>query len=229
MPDQIREVAPGPNARTVITQDGQTLTAPSGWALLPPGDPALSRRIKKDGTYWVVKEKKGRKMFSRGIWAPEERIARLRRELEQQREDPAYERKLEAGRKKRAAEQVNYAAEFEASVLAFLRFNARHLPLARKMAKAISDHAVPVGSGTVARTQGLSVERRAEAATIAWMRHHTTAYDNMSIPRVKGMRREVRRMLAERSRLLLKSYRDDYASPPPDCPLARAIELSAGS
>jgi Uncharacterized conserved protein (DUF2293) len=33
------------------------------------------------------------------------------------------------------------------------------------------------------------------ATTIAWMRHRTTGYDDMAIPRVKGQRREVRRML----------------------------------
>ena len=42
---------------------------------------------------------------------------------------------------------------------------------------------------------------------IAWMRHSTTGYDDMVIPRVRGKRREVRRMLARRSRELLDSYR----------------------
>ncbi len=79
--------------------------------------------------------------------------------------------------------------------------------LAGALAKAIADHAVPVGSGTVARTKRIPIERRAEAATIAWLRHATTGYDNMQIPRVKGMRREVRRLLAERSRELLRRYR----------------------
>eukprot|EP01035_Chromulina_nebulosa_P056444 gene56444-77358_t len=57
-------------------------------------------------------------------------------------------------------------------------------------------HATPVGSGTVARTKRIPIEQRAEAATIAWMRHQTTGYDSMTIPREKGLRREVRRMLA---------------------------------
>jgi hypothetical protein len=203
------------------------LQAPDDWSLLAPGDAALSRRVKNEGPHWVVKEKRGRKVFSRGIWAPTSRIERLRAELEEERSDPAYARKLEAGRKKRAVEQVEYAAEFEASVLAFLRFADPHLRLARKMARAITAHAVPVGSGTVARTKRISVEQRAEAATIAWMRHQNTAYDHMSIPRVKGMRREVRRMLAERSRKLLHQYRDEYATPDPSCPLHRALAASA--
>lgn len=41
----------------------------------------------------------------------------------------------------------------------------------------------------------------------------------------KGMRREVRRMLAERSRKLLQRYRDEYGAKDPDCPLWRALSL----
>jgi Uncharacterized conserved protein (DUF2293) len=41
----------------------------------------------------------------------------------------------------------------------------------------------------------------------AWLRHQTTAYDWMAIPRIKGKRREVRRMLARRSQELLARYR----------------------
>jgi hypothetical protein len=51
----------------------------------------------------------------------------------------------------------------------------------------------------VARTKRISVEQRAEAAVIGWMRHQTTGYDCMVIPRVKGKRLEVRRMLAGRA------------------------------
>jgi len=226
MPNQIREVAPSDRPRSVRTAEGEILEAPSNWKLLPPGDAALSRRIKKEGAYWIVKEKRGRKVFSRGIWAEASRIDQLREELEQERSDPAYAKKLQAGRERREKEQDAYAVEFEATVLAFLNFSERNFDLARKMAKAISDHAVAVGSGTVARTKRISVERRAEAAAIAWMRHQTTAYDHMSIPRVKGMRREVRRMLAERSRLLLETYRDEYKTPAPDCPLMKALNHS---
>jgi hypothetical protein len=39
------------------------------------------------------------------------------------------------------------------------------------------------------------------------MRHQTTGYDGMVIPRVKGKRREVRRLLAARSKELLARYR----------------------
>ena len=226
MPNQTRDVSPGGKERQVKTEQGELLDVPAGWVLLPPGDAALSRRVKSEGPAWCVKEKKGRKIFSRGIWAPRERIERITRELELERANPAYQRKLDAGRQRRAAEQVVYAGDFEAAVLAFLGFPDTHRELARALARAISAHAVPVGSGTVARTQRIPIERRAEAACIAWLRHQTTAYDDMQIPRVKGMRREVRRMLAQRSRELLDGYRRGRAVDPTRCPLRRALNIA---
>src|SRR5690606_3113419 len=108
-----------------------------------------------------------------------------------------------------------------AAVLAFLAFHPNNQELARRMADRVTAHATPVGSGTVARAQRLPIERRAEAAVIAWMRHQTTAYDSMKIARVKGKRREVRRMLADRSQQLLACYRRGEA--PEDCPLLKAL------
>ena len=61
------------------------------------------------------------------------------------------------------------------------------------------------------------------------MRHQTTAYDDMSIPRVKGMRREVRRMLAQRSRELLRVYREGRQPSAAACPLQRALGSASQS
>jgi hypothetical protein len=74
----------------------------------------------------------------------------------------------------------------------------------------------------VARTKRIPVEQRAEAAVIAWMRHSTTGYDGMVIPRIKGKRREVRRMLARRSHELLERYRRGESAPE-GCPLKKAL------
>jgi hypothetical protein len=223
MPNRSREVSPGGKERRVKTAEGELLDVPEGWALLPPGDAALSRRVKSEGPAWSVKEQRGRKVFSRGIWAPQERIERIKRELEQERANPAHQRQLDAGRQRRAAKQAVYAGDFEAAVLGFLNFADSHRELARALASAIAAHAVPVGSGTVARTERIPIERRAEAASIAWLRHQTTAYDDMHIPRVKGMRREVRRMLAQRSRELLDVYRRGHPVDAARCPLRRAL------
>ncbi|MEI7780564.1 MAG: DUF2293 domain-containing protein, partial [Planctomycetota bacterium] len=119
---------------------------------------------------------------------------------------------------------AEYVEDFAGAVLAFLAFHERHAALAAKLARAVTSHATPVGSGTVARTQRIPIERRAEAAVVAWMRHQTTAYDSMSIPRVKGKRREVRRLLAQRSKELLHLYRQGGPAAAA-CPLARALAL----
>jgi len=223
MPTETREVRPCAKPRHVLGADARVLAVPDDWALLPPGDAALSRRIKQDGPTWTVIELKGSKRFSRGIWAPAARIAALQAERAGELQDPAYQRKRDAGRKRRAVEQIAYEGEFRAAVLAFLAFHPSQHAHAELMARLITDHAVPVGSGTVARTKRIPVEQRAEAATIAWMRHQTTGYDNMVIPLVKGRRREVRRMLARRSLELLSRYRQGGAIDHAACPLARAL------
>jgi hypothetical protein len=108
--------------------------------------------------------------------------------------------------------------------LKFLAFHEKHANLADRLARAVTDHATPVGSGTVARTKRIPVEQRAEAAVIAWMRHQTTGYDGMTIPRIKEKRREVRRILAIRSQELLGRYR--RGEPVPEgCPLRKALAV----
>lgn len=223
MSDETLIGSPGSGPRTVRLASGEEREAPAGWVLVPPGDPALTRRLKAGGATWTVQEKRGRKIFSRGVWAPAERVEAVKQALELERADPTYQKKLDAGRARRAAEQSRYVEEFESSVLRFLDFHPRYAALAEALARAVAEHATPVGSGTVARTERIPVERRAEAAVIAWMRHQTTAYDSMAVPRVKGARREVRRALAQRSVALLARYRRGEAVEPASCPLAKAL------
>jgi hypothetical protein len=213
---------PGPTLNTVKAADGNVLTVPAGWVLLPPGDAALTRRVKAAGDHWVVQEKKGRKVFSRGVYAPAETIERIRAELEAERSTETYAKRRAADAKRRENVQAEYVEDFLGAVVAFLDFHPAHAELGHQLARAITDHATPVGSGTVARTKRIPVEQRAEAAVIAWMRHQTTAYDSMKIPRVKGKRREVRRMLARRSHDLLEGYRRGR-SIAVDCPLRKAL------
>ena len=217
------DVRPFSKPRHVITPSGDIRAVPQDWELLPPGDAALSRRIKKDGPSWTVKEKKGRKTFSHGIWAPAARIQALRRALNSERADPAYAIKLERGRQRRAQQEEIYTEDFTQTLRNYLNFHPRYRELADRLAQLISAHATPVGSGTVARTKRIPIEERAEAATIAWLRHQTTAYDHMHIPREKGARREVRRMLAKESKRLLQSYRQGTSCTPEECPLQRTI------
>ena len=221
--EETLEVEAGKKAGTFNTKDGRVLTPPSGWALLPPGDAALTRRVKAAGPHWAVKQRRGRKLFTKGVYAPAEIISRLKVERDAEKQDPAYLRRLEQSRARRAREQVNYVETFRRAVLTYLDFHPRHEVVARELSEVVTEHATPVGSGTVARTQRISVDRRVEAAVIAWMRHETTAYDNMRIPRVKGRRREVRRKLAERSRRLLNAYRVDQPVDGEACLLQQAL------
>lgn len=211
----------------VLSPQGELLAVPEGWAFLPAGDAALSRRIKADGPVWIVQSRKGRRLLTLGLWAPAVRLEALRAELAVERADPANERRLEAGRARRARAQTAYEAEFAAAVEAFLGFSARFADLAREVAAAITRHAVPVGSGTVARTQRIPLAERAEAATVAWLRHQTTDYDERPIARRKGARRALRRSLAEGSRQLLDRYRRGEPIAEEACPLRRALR-SAG-
>jgi len=213
---------PGPTPNTVRAADGKVLIVPEGWVLLPPGDAALSRRVKAAGDHWVVQEKKRRKVFSRGVWAPAAIIKRIRADLEAERATEGFAKKKEADARRRDKAQTEYVEDFMGAVVAFLAFHENHVHLADRLARAVTDHATPVGSGTVARTKRIPVEQRAEAAVIAWMRHRTTGYDGMVIPRVKGKRREARRMLARRSQELLERYRRGEAIAE-DCPLKKAL------
>jgi hypothetical protein len=213
---------PGPTDSTVRAANGAVVAVPAGWILVPPGDPGLTRRVKAAGDHWVVQEKVGRRMFSRGVWADLATVERIRADLESERSTEAYAKRQASAARRRDAEQAEYVEDFSAAVLAFLGFHERHATLAERLAAAVTSHATPVGSGTVARTERIPIERRAEAAVIAWMRHQTTAYDSMTIPRVKGKRREVRRMLAARSKDLLARYRSGESAAA-SCPLAQSL------
>jgi hypothetical protein len=213
---------PGPTSNTVRSADGKVLTAPDGWVLLPPGDAALTRRVKVAGDHWIVQEKKGRKVFSRGVWASAATIEKIQGELEAERSTDSYNKRREADARRRNHAQTKYVEDFHGAVVKFLAFHPAHADLAQRLARAVADHATPVGSGTVARTKRIPIEQRAEAAVIAWMRHQTTAYDSMKIARIKGKRREVRRMLAQRSQELLSRYRRGEPVGE-ECPLKKAL------
>ncbi len=216
-------LAPTADPRVFLAPDGKRLSPPTGWVCLPPGDAALTRRVKLAGPSWAVVEKKGRKTFSKGLWAPAANVEAVRAALESERSTESYAKKRASDVQRRERAQAEYVVTFEQEVLTFLRFSARFTAEARLLAQRVASHATPVGSGTVARTKRISVAERAEAAVIAWMRHQTTAYDNLSIPRIKGKRREVRRELAQISRAVLDLHRRDAAHEARTCSLCTAL------
>jgi hypothetical protein len=219
--------SPGPTATTVRTAGG-VLAVPAGWMLVPPGDAALTRRVKAAGDHWVVQEKRGPKLFSRGVWAAQATVEQIREQLAVERSTEEFAARRASAARRRARVQATYVEDFRAAVKAYLAFHERHLDLAAALAAAVTAHATPVGSGTVARTERIPIERRAEAAVIAWMRHQTTAYDSMAIPRVRGKRREVRRLLAQRSHEILRRYRRGEPALP-SCPLVQALAAAPSS
>lgn len=227
MPDKTRIVQPGPKPRTVLTQDGVTLKIPKSWNLLKPGDAGATRRVKAAGPSWTVKTRKGRRTISLGVWANRDAIDSVTKKLKEERATPAYAKRQVTAAKRREKTQGEYIDQFTDAVFTFLNFHERYRDLAGDMAVAVAKHATPVGSGTVARTKMIPVEQRAEAAVIAWMRHQTTAYDNMAIPRVKGKRREVRRMLAQKSRMLLDVYRNGRTVDVEKCVLRKSLNENA--
>jgi hypothetical protein len=220
-------LAPTADPRVFLAPDGARLSPPADWICLPPGDAAVTRRVKLAGPSWAVVEKRGRKTFSRGLWAPRANVEAVRAAVEAERSTESYARKRKAELSRRERSQTTYVATFEHEVLTFLRFSPRWSALGAALAKRVADHATPVGSGTVARTKRISVAERAEAAVIAWMRHQTTAYDSLKIARVAGKRREVRRGLAQVSRAVLDLHRRDASHAPRACPLCSALDVAA--
>ena len=215
--------SPGPSADTVRTPDGHVHRIPEGWCCVPPGDPGLTRRVKAAGPTWAVQEKRGRKVFSRGVWAPAETVERVKAELLAERATEGYAKRKASDARRRDAAQTEYVGEFRDAILNYLAFDPAHADLAAQLADAVTAHATPVGSGTVARTERIPIDERAAAAVIAWLRHQTTAYDSMTIARVKGKRREVRRLLAARSKALLDRYRRGATETTAVCPLRQAL------
>ena len=150
------------------SKDGRFVDLPADWEFVPSGDPALTRRLKATAPdYWVVKRKVGNKEFGVGICVPKGLVDGLVEQLKAERETPEYQRKLEAGRRRREKEQEEYEEDFEKAVLEFLGFHERYAELATRLAKAITEFTTPVGSGTVARTQRIPIEQRARAAHAA--------------------------------------------------------------
>ena len=222
MPESLT-LTPTADPHVFVAPDGRRMTPPAGWACLPPGDAGWTRRVKAAGPSWQVIEKKGRKAFSRGLWAPAANIEAARAALDAERSTDAYAKKRAADTARRERGHAEYAQSFEAEVHAFLRFAPSWDALARSVATLVAAHATPVGSGTVARTERIPIEERAEAAVIAWMRHQTTGYDDMRIERVAGRRREVRRELAQMSRAVLDLHRRAAPHAPHACSLCTAV------
>lgn len=203
---KIQIVSPGPNG-SLIGEYGEPVKPPKTWAFLPAGDAGITRKVTSKGEYWRVQYKKGRRTISKGIWAPRATIQQAQEAVVEVRATDEYKKKQVYALKRREKKQEEYDAAFCKAVENYLDFHEHYKNIEYKLAKAVTIHAIPVGSGTVARTQMIPIEERAARAVIAWMRHKTTAYDNLKIANRKGERRAVRRELAQQSVNILSAYR----------------------
>jgi hypothetical protein len=202
--------------------NGEILIPPADWVFLPAGDAGVTRKVSAKGVYWKVQTQKGRRTISLGFWAPEATVTEAIKDVKVIRETEDYQKKQLYAVKRRETKQAEYDIEFCAAVETFLAFHSSFIMMEQKMARLVTAHAIPVGSSTVARTQQIAIDERAALAVIAWMRHQTTAYDEMKIARIKGERRSVRKSLAQQSFKLLAKYRQGDVITD-TCPLYQAL------
>ena len=83
--------------------NGKTVTVPDDWEFVPSGDPGLTRRLKSTAECWCVVYKRKRRIEAIGLWCDREVIRRVKNDLEEERSNPVYLRKLEAARLARIA------------------------------------------------------------------------------------------------------------------------------
>jgi hypothetical protein len=202
---------------------GQVFSVPTGWKNLPAGDASVTRKVKFLGPTWTVQEKKGRKAFSHGVWAAKEQIEEAITLVEAQRADPKHLKKLAQVKVRREKNETVFGEDFQQAIMQFLNFDQKYHLLVEQLSTLVKEHAAPVGSGTVARSSSVTLEDKAALAVMAWMRHQTSAYDSTSVARVKGARRELRRLIACQSERILAKYRSGDNVDFEVCPLYRAL------
>lgn len=77
---------------------------------------------------------------------------RIRADLEAERSTEAYAKRRAATTVRREKKQSEYVEDYRGAVLKFLDFAPECCALAEQLADAVTQHATPVGRGTVART-----------------------------------------------------------------------------
>src|SRR5207244_10047372 len=119
MPETLT-LGPTADPRVFRAPDGRTLSPPGDWACLPPGDAGLTRRVKAAGAWWQVVEKRGRKVFSKGLWAPAAHIDAARAALARERSTEGYAKKRVADVARRERDQAAYVDTYAGEVVAVL-------------------------------------------------------------------------------------------------------------
>ncbi|NRB40618.1 MAG: DUF2293 domain-containing protein [Pseudomonadales bacterium] len=223
MPTETRTFLITKSDRSLKDKTGKVFTVPADWENLPAGDASITRKLKSLGATWTVQEKKGRKSFSHGVWAAKENINEAKALVKAQRADPKHQKKLAQAKVRREEKEEVFGEDFQQAIISFLNFDKKYQTLVGQLAVLVKEHAVPVGSGTVARSSSVTLEDKAAMAVMAWMRHQTSSYDSTSVPRIKGARRELRRQIARQSERILAKYRSGDDVDILVCPLYKAL------
>lgn len=150
-----------------------------GWELLESGDALLTRRVKGRGKYWEYFHELKTKAYNKklGIFAPANIIEEEHRKISYERRTKEYEQRLQRSRKSRENKEAKYSKEFAEACFQFLDFVPEYEDLAWQIARGAASVASDVGSGRVGRTAKLSLEKKAQLAVRAFIRHNFTNYD----------------------------------------------------
>mgnify|MGYP000285246673 CR=1 FL=1 len=224
MPTQTRTFLVTKSDTNLKDKSGNVFIIPNDWENLPAGDASVTRKLKSLGPTWTVQEKKGRKTFSHGVWAAKEYIQEAKALVEAKRADPKHQKKMAQAKVRREEKEEVFGEDFQQAIISFLNFDKKYHSLVEQLAGLVKEHAVPVGSGTVARSSTVTLDDKAALAVMAWMRHQTSHYDSTSVPRIKGARRELRRKIARQSEAILAKYRSGIDADLNLCPLYKALK-----
>ena len=159
--------------------DHGVVELPDGWEFLPRGDAFITRRVKAAGHFWLAWAPRTRSRPHRralGLIAPTATIIDARRAAETTAGRRASQRS--SGAKYRERKEAGYRDQLAAAIVDYLDFAPDHAELADSIAQRGATRASEVGSGRVGRTQLLSLERRAELAARADIRHIHTNYED---------------------------------------------------
>ncbi len=159
--------------------DHGVIELPDGWEFVPSGDAFITRRVKAAGRYWLAWTPRTRNRPHRralGLIAPAKAISGAREAADATADRRAAQRG--SGAKYRERQEAGYRDRLAVAIVSYLDFAPAHAELADGIAQRAAARAGEVGSGRVGRTQLLSLERRAELAARADIRHNHTNYED---------------------------------------------------
>lgn len=185
------------------------IPVPEKWDLLESGDPLITRRVKARGKYWEYYHELKTKAYNKklGIFAPINIIEEERGKISSERRTKEYEQRLQRSQKSREKKETKYRKEFAEACFQFLNFVPDQKDLAWQIAWGAASVATNVGSGRVGRTKKLPLEKKAELAVRAFIRHNFTNYDESLAEMGEPWYQEIRGDVAVEVNCFLEEHR----------------------